>query len=721
MRTRKTLRASLFCIVLAFAIGLHAACGQAEAAVKMAVSPDKVGQYEKVEFAIPLPGQYRNPFNPDEVDVRLELAAPGGAKLSVPAFWCQDHQRRQIPRGEKKADWIYPAGPAGFRARFASAQTGTYTAVAVWRDASGSGRSEPVRFEVTPSQRKGFVRASKRDPRFLELDNGQPLFLIGQNLAFIGPTQYVNLSRAEDIFGKLAANGANFLRIWTCCEDWATAIEARKSAWGRSWGWKPPFVPMPGQENDPKAPKCVKLAGPSGKTLDLNPSQALAVRPNTRYTFSGRIRTESGARVQASARNAPLGEPLASQPAETWTAFQREFTTGPSEQFLDRIVFRLEGPGAAWLDALSLREAAHAPELLWEAAVNRPIRGYYNQLDCFVVDRLVEAADEHGIYLQLCLITRDLYMNSLKDDKSPEYEQAIRDARKMLRYCVARWGYATSVAAWEYWNEINPGLPTDRFYAELGRCFDEIDPFHHLRVTSTWAPSPKDWRHPQLDVAQLHHYLRPESKEGFKDEVAVVLERTQLLRKDAPRKPILLAEFGLADNKWGLSPYMKQDAALGHFHNCLWASSLSGACGTTQFWWWETLDQQDAYRHYRPLARFLADVPFTTAGLKEAAATVSTEEVRPVGLQGSDCAYVWLFHRQATWWSQVVDKKTPTEVRGATLEIRGLKPGAYRAAWWDTYEGRPLREQAVAVTQEPLRLEIPAFSRDSAVKIVAAK
>jgi hypothetical protein len=711
------LRASLFCGICALGLGLQSVQGQTGAAVPMKLSAAKLGQYEKVEFSIPLAGQYRNPFDPDEVDVRLELATPSGAKLSLPAFWCQPYERRQIARRDKNADWIYPINQAGWLARFAPAETGTYTAVATWKDQGGSGRSGPVSFEVTPSQRQGFVRVSRKDPRFLELDGGRPLFLIGQNLAFVGPTQYVNLSKAEEIFEKLSANGANFLRIWTCCEDWATAIEARKSAWGRSWAWKPPLVPMPGQENDPKAPKCVKLSGQSGKTLDLAPSEPPAVRPGTRYVFSGRVRTEPGVKVQAVAQNTSLGEPLASQPAEAWTAFRREFDTRQSELWLDRIVFRLEGSGAAWLDGLSLREAEGGPELLWEAEVNRPIRGYYNQPDCFVVDRLVEAAGERGIYLQLCVITRDLYMNSLKDDKSPEYDQAIRDAKKVMRYAVARWGYATSVAAWEYWNEINPGLPTDRFYAELGKYFDQIDPFHHLRVTSTWAPSPKDWRHPQLDVAQLHHYLRPDSKEGFKDEVAVVLERTRLVRKDAPRKPVLLAEFGLADNKWGLSPYMKQDHAQVHFHNCLWASALSGACGTTQFWWWETLDQQNAYHHYRPLAGFVADIPFTTAGLKELAATASTEEVRPVGLQGTDCAYVWLFHRQATWWNQVVDNKTPSEVYGAKLELRGLKPGKYRVTWWDTYEGRPLLEQSVTAGPDRLQVDVPLFSRDVACKI----
>ena len=49
---------------------------------------------------------------------------------------------------------------------------------------------------------------SREDPRFLEFTNGSPFFAIGQNLAFIGENQYVNLTKAEEIFGKLNANGA---------------------------------------------------------------------------------------------------------------------------------------------------------------------------------------------------------------------------------------------------------------------------------------------------------------------------------------------------------------------------------------------------------------------------------------------------------------------------------------------------------------------------------
>ena len=122
-------------------------------------------------------------------------------------------------------------------------------------------------------------------------------------------------------------------------------------------------------------------------------------------------------------------------------------------------------------------------------------------------------------------------MSSLKDEQSDEYTQAIRDAKNLLRYCVARWGYSTHVAAWEYFNEIDPHLPTDRFYDELGAYLDQIDVYRHLRTTSTWAPSPKDWRHPRLDIAQTHHYIRPADKDRGYDEVAVVLQRTELLRE----------------------------------------------------------------------------------------------------------------------------------------------------------------------------------------------
>ena len=530
-------------------------------------------------------------------------------------------------------------------------------------------------------------------PRFLEFPEGQPFFAIGQNLAFIGPGQYVSVSKAEEIFDKLSANGANYLRIWTGCDDWAIGIEARKSAWGRSWNWNPPFVRLADADSD--SPRnCIQLGGAEGKTLTISPSHPMAVRSATRYVFSGKIKTDGKARLSVNVNQTGADRLFSAGPGGGWAGFQEDFTTGRDQVWLAPIVLKLNREGTVWLDALSLREMAGGQELLWEANPNRGVRGVYNSVDSFLLDQVVEAAERSGIYLQLCLFTRDLYMKSLHDGAAPS--TTARPTRPRSSCAMRwRWGYSTHVAAWEYFNEIDPGLPTDRFYAEMGAYLDEIDMHHHLRTTSTWSPSPKDWRHPKLDMAQMHHYLRPVLGPPARDEVAAVVDNSRFLEEKTPRGPVILGEFGLADDKWGLSPHMKQDETSSHFHNALWASAMSGACGTAMFWWWEELDQQGAYRHYKPLAAFLADVPFTSAGFQEISAKVSGAEVRVVGLKGKDRAILWLFNPQAAWWKRLQEKVATAEIQHVTVEITDLQPGRYAIHWWDTEAGKPISEQTV--------------------------
>ena len=124
---------------------------------------------------------------------------------------------------------------------------------------------------------------------FLEFTNGSPFFAIGQNLAFIGETQNVNLTKPEEIFDKLSANGTNFLRIWTCCEDWAMAIEARKSAWDRSWHRDTLIKPFPTAVSGRR--KCVKIDSDERVSITISPSHPVALRPKTRYTLTGRFMT----------------------------------------------------------------------------------------------------------------------------------------------------------------------------------------------------------------------------------------------------------------------------------------------------------------------------------------------------------------------------------------------------------------------------------------------
>ena len=193
--------------------------------------------------------------------------------------------------------------------------------------------------------------------------------------------------------------------------------------------------------------------------------------------------------------------------------------------------------------------------------------------------------------------------------------------------------------------------------------------------------------------------MRPAWGEIWKDEVAAVMDRAEFLRGHASDKPALLNEFGLATDNWALSPYMKQDEELTHFHNVLWASALSGLSGTALFWWWEQLDMQGAYRHYKPLASFLVGVPFTKAGLRQVSATISSQQTRIIGLQGKDCAYLWLFNTQATWANLVIDEVKPEEIE-AMLEVEGLEPGVYQVQWWHTYEGKTVKQENIPLSEQ---------------------
>ncbi len=681
--------------------------------VELRAATNQIGRYQKLEFEIRTGTGYTNPMNPDELEVNLQLTTPKRTTLSVPAFWCQPYERRRLSGAQAGRDWLYPVGSPGWQARWAPMEPGTYRATAVVKDRNGTSASKEVRFKCWPATNPGFVRVSRSDPRFLQFDNAQPFFPIGQNLAFIGDEQYVGLANLEGIFGKLAGNGGNYLRIWTCCGDWAMAIEARKSAWGRSWDWRPSISAVP--DNPTGKLKCLTLAS-EHPVLQAEPSHRLALRPGTRYTLSGRLRTEGGATVSIHFNQVQAGVSEGGA-AEGWRNFRVEVQTAPDEFWLAELSFRLEGSGRAWLDGLSLREAGGGPELLWEADVNRPERGYYNPLDCFVLDEIVAAAERHGIYLQLCFITRDVYMAALKDSGNPAYDQAIADARKLARYFIARWGYSTAVAAWEYWNEMDPGLPTDRFYTALGEYFEQADPYHHLRTTSTWGPSAKDCRHPKLDIADVHFYLRPADKGRLEDEVDAVLERTRWLRQQAPNKPAHLGEFGLADDKWRITEPMQRNPEIADVHNALWASALSGASGTAMFWWWERLDQRDGYVEYRPLSRFVADVPWNSGKVASLAASCSNGGVRPIGLRAGNRAWLWLFNRSAAWGRMVLDNQSPQPISRAQVELGSFEPGTFRVEWWNTRTGSVLRKDSRRVEAGRLRLTAPDFVGDVACKI----
>lgn len=692
-----------------------AATGRGAEQPVLTLEANRVGRFEKLEMRIDFATEHRNPFDPEEIRCDIELTGPEGQSLLLPAFFMQPHRYETVLRAGKSAAWFYPEGKPQWRARFAAMFEGQWSARAVVVHRGQPRRSAPATFDVVASARRGFLRPAKADPHYLQFSTGEPFFAIGQNLAFIGPGQYVHLPRAEQIFERLRANGANFVRIWACCHDWALAIEAEKSAWRRSWSETSNLVPHPDRAADATRLQSVRLAGKAGQAIAVDPSHPVALRPQTAYLLSARARSEHGAKLRMELG----GKSAALEAVGSWKTVSLRFVTGPNDRWLDRIRLVLNSEGEVLIDSVSLREdQPDSAELLWEADPNRPMPGTYNQLDAAMLDRIVEAAEREGIYLQLCVVTRDLYMKHLKDPQSDAYKRAAENVKNLMRYCVARWGYSTHVAAWEYFNEIDPGLPTDAFYQQVGEFVATVDPFARCRTTSTWHPSARDCRHPTIDLAQVHHYLRPTLGESGHDESAAIVHWARFLREHGSRKPGMIAEFGLADDKWGLSPLMKEDERLDHFHNALWGSAMSGTAGTALFWWWEQIDRQEGYPHYKPLAVFMADEPLGIEPVTPIQPDTSAPRFRAMGLRGTRRVLLWLFDTDTNWHRSLVERKPPERASDVQVRLTGLPAGKWKLQWWDTRSGRPFAERTISVDGKETAVTAPVFERDIAAKLL---
>jgi len=687
---------------------LPALCGAAQTRPFIEPATQPARRFARVELTIRGVPPAQNPFDPAEIEVNLRVRSPSGRSFAVPAFCYQPFEHRRADRGGRQQDWLYPVGEPQWKARLAPAEPGTYRCAAMVTHRGRTAESDEISFQCLPSDSRGFVRVSRKDPRYLELDDGSPFFAVGQNIAFIH-----ELSTGCEMIRRFGAAGGNYARVWACCEDWAMAIEARKSAFGRSWSWNPPLVAMPDRDGYHRSALCIKLTSDGDARLSLNPAHPVALRPGTKYRFSGAVRSEAPADVVI---ELPGGARTIAATRQ-WRQFAEEFAAGSGQWWLGNPVIRLAGKSPAYLRGLSLREAAGGPELLWEADPDRPPLGVYNHIDSFMLDRIVETAEQAGVYLQIVLLTRDHYMHMLRRDDSRDYDRAIAAARNLLRYAVARWGYSVNVAAWEYFNEQDPGLPTDRFYDELGAFLEQIDINRHIRCTSTWSSPSKDYRHPRLDTADHHYYMRPSTGDLFKDEVASVLSRWKHMQQHCSGRPIMFSEFGLADDKWQRAPETPRDAEYLHLHNALWASAMSGFAGTVCAWWWEEIHRRDMYRHYRPLAAFVADIPFTTAGFAPASASAD-RGLRIVGLQGRNQACLWINDPASTWWNVAINGVKPPTVSGASLTVENLPAGTYRVIWFDTWQGKTLQQQTAASDGRTLRAAIADFSRDIACRIV---
>ncbi|MBN2004621.1 MAG: DUF5060 domain-containing protein [Anaerolineae bacterium] len=354
----------------------------------------------------------------------------------------------------------------------------------------------------------------------------------------------------------------------------------------------------------------------------------------------------------------------------------------------------------------------------------------------WLLDKVFELAEERGVTIMLCLINHGAFSartnpewdanpyNAALGGPLQAPEDFVTDPlskalfQRRLRYIAARWSYATSLFAWEWWNEIQwtpiSGNDLRPWLAEMTLYLQTLDPYKHL-VTHSTATGDPIWSAPELEIVQIHDYSAQNPAWDFLS----ALQRSQQI---APQKPVMMGEFGYSAG--GSTPNERV-----HLHNGLWATPFLGYTGTGMPWWWENIDQGGEWEEYGPLAAFFAGEDLTT--MTPEIVRIPSDGTSALMLQNETRVLGWVLNGKYTArdaglaYDAAVRKEedvtnwqyTAPAKEAVSFTVKDLKDGAYTLRWLDPATGNWGKETTVQVNDGDVTVTIDRLENDVAFKL----
>lgn len=268
------------------------------------------------------------------------------------------------------------------------------------------------------------------------------------------------------------------------------------------------------------------------------------------------------------------------------------------------------------------------------------------------LDKFVEIAEANDIAMHLALLHHGLFSTTADSDwtdnpynvaaggflSNPAQFFTNAEARTLtknkFRYIIARWGYSTSILAWELWNEVQwtDGWNSDQasvvaWHNEMANYIHDIDPFKHPIITSSHVTGFENiWSLPNIDTVQVHYYGMDTIK---------TFEQNALGLADY-NKPIVMEEFGAPEPLAGIyypeinveslpEPYKTQMHEALMVHNAIWSSFHLKS--SAHIWFWDYyIDTYDLYDEFTALAAYAVNENMANYNLARAQRAVSGTE-----------------------------------------------------------------------------------------------
>ncbi|GEM_PF-235777 len=260
-----------------------------------------------------------------------------------------------------------------------------------------------------------------------------------------------------------------------------------------------------------------------------------------------------------------------------------------------------ENWGRVWMEAFT----SPSQNLDWPK-----VGGTFGQLSLPVAqkwDGIVSAAEQSGVHFQMTLQHHGQYSTTVDPNwaqnpyntanggflSSPVqfFTNSMAKAltKRKLRYAVARWGYSTSVIAWELFNEVqftDAGQTgqwslIQAWHDEMASFLRSQDAYQHLITTSSELNEPL-WD--QTDYYQ-HHDYPSDLITGIRGAADISGSQTV--------GPDFSGECGIDTTPHvGISPP-------------IWSGLMAGQSGDAMPWYWDTIDANNDYPLFHAASDFI--------------------------------------------------------------------------------------------------------------------
>ncbi|MGE5497920.1 MAG: discoidin domain-containing protein [Syntrophothermus sp.] len=287
---------------------------------------------------------------------------------------------------------------------------------------------------------------------------------------------------------------------------------------------------------------------------------------------------------------------------------------------------------------------------------------YFNESGVKRMDEMITMAESLNLYAMLALdwhgalITNDWWtLNNYNTANggpaaSPNEFFTLQSAKdkykNRLRYLVARWGYSTSVGAWEFFNEIDnsaygggeslviPHADITQWHDEMSTYLKSIDPYGHLVTTSV---SHRDITGmnalPNLDFNQKHIYKNTSA-----------IPSTIKSYVGSTGKPYVIGEFGFRYED--ANPAYNYD--FNHdFKRGLWYGLFTSTPILPMSWWWELFDT-NKMNYYFSSVREISDQMLESGKGKFEPFIVTAPGVEAYGMKCGEKYFLYMLNNSTT-------------------------------------------------------------------------